>query len=410
MAQVFLHVGLPKSGTTFIQAVLTANKELLMSAGLLFPGAEGWKSQVRAVRDVREMPHVRFNHRQVVPGSWDRLAEEIRDWPGDALVSMEWLSRAEPAQIQRIRESLRTHELHIIFTVRDLGRVLPASWQESIVNRMRWTWPEFLAQTADESLSADERRFWRLHDLVPLTGRWTTSVPSDRIHVVTVPPAGAPPEALWQRFASVLGVTQVPVELEGMRRNEGLGLTATELLRRVNVRSRELKVSPTVHSKLLSQGLAKRGLSQLSAGEQRPRIPRELHEWVMTRYEQQAAGLKAAGVDLVGEVEDLRPDLSRHMEQPSDPTPEALLEAAVEGLIMMAQLRAEHDEVVARSQAEAAEALERLQRRHDNLTRRHAGTVKRWRARPFRSAISVYAHRSPLTMRLVRRVRRLGSS
>ena len=53
--RVFLHVGLPKSGTSYVQRVLSENRERLMDeARLLFPG-ESWHDQVQAVRDVRQI-------------------------------------------------------------------------------------------------------------------------------------------------------------------------------------------------------------------------------------------------------------------------------------------------------------------------------------------------------------------
>ncbi len=38
--RVYLHVGVPKSGTTFLQASLTANRKALRAAGVLYPGGE----------------------------------------------------------------------------------------------------------------------------------------------------------------------------------------------------------------------------------------------------------------------------------------------------------------------------------------------------------------------------------
>lgn len=403
--RVFLHVGLPKSGTTFLQAVLLNNKRTLKDAGLLFPGVDGWKSQVRAVRDVRGMPHVRYNHRKEVPGSWDQLAEEMRAWPGDSVVSMEWLSRVEPDQLQRILDTLDSREVHVIFTIRDLARVLPASYQESVLNRRRWTWQEFLAEQSDEELPGEERGFWRLHDINALIKRWVIAIPPEQIHVVTVPPPGAPAAALWERFAQVLGVAQVPVNLEDVRRNDGLGLASTEVMRRVNIRSREEKISSTVHRKLLTHQLAKQGLSQLDRG-QRPTIPQELHPWVRTRVEGQVEGLKASGVDLVGDLDDLQPDLSKHLEQAPEPDAQAMLDVSLTGLVVMTQQRAAAERRAEAAAAKATKEMRRLERRIRGLENRHAAAVNRWQTRPVRSAVGVLARRSDLAVRIVRRLRR----
>ena len=37
--QVFIHIGAPKSGTTYLQSVIWANKERLAERGVLVPGS-----------------------------------------------------------------------------------------------------------------------------------------------------------------------------------------------------------------------------------------------------------------------------------------------------------------------------------------------------------------------------------
>lgn len=405
--RVFLHVGLPKSGTTYLQAILLKNKQALADAGLSFPGQDGWRDQVRAVRDVREMPHALPRHRREVPGSWDELAHEMNAWRGDSVVSMEWLSRVEPHQLRRILDSLASSEVHVVFTIRDLGRTLPASWQESVVNRQVWTWSEFLAETSDETLSGEDRKFWRLHDILALVERWRIEVPVERIHVVTVPPPGAAPETLWDRFAGVLGVTEVPVLTDDVRRNDGLALVSTEVLRRVNARSREAEIAPGDHKRIFSRQLARQGLSELRRG-QRPVIPPELHPWVLFRMEAQVEGLRRLGVHVVGDLADLRPDLSKHLEQPPEPEAEDMLDVALDSLVIMARQRAEVEALAVAVKAELSEEIERLQRRMEKLQRRQAesqATARRFRERPLRAALGLQVRRSRVLGGLLRRLR-----
>ena len=49
--RLVLHVGVMKSGTTFVQRVLLANRDRLAEHGVLFPGKQ-WRRQVVAVRDL----------------------------------------------------------------------------------------------------------------------------------------------------------------------------------------------------------------------------------------------------------------------------------------------------------------------------------------------------------------------
>jgi hypothetical protein len=79
--RLFLHVGLPKSGTTYLQAVLAENKQRLRDrARVLYPGAS-WEDQVLAARDVLAAdPHGVQDPK--VRGAWGRLLDEVGEWAG----------------------------------------------------------------------------------------------------------------------------------------------------------------------------------------------------------------------------------------------------------------------------------------------------------------------------------------
>ena len=42
---------------------------------------------------------------------------------------------------------------------------------------------------------------WRTIDAADVLRRWSVGLPPERVHVVTVPPAGSPRDLLWTRFA-----------------------------------------------------------------------------------------------------------------------------------------------------------------------------------------------------------------
>lgn len=402
-------MGLPKSGTTFLQAMLVAHKEQLAQAGLLFPGENGWKDHVRAVRDVRQFKLRSRRTRREVPGAWDRLARQMREWPGDSILSMEWLCRAEPEQVQRILRDLAPARVEVVFTLRDLGRTIPASWQESIQNRDQWTWPEFWAQIADDDpeIARPDRRFWRLHDAVALLGRWTPYVPADRIHVITVPRAGAPPGLLWERFCGVLGVDPIRFPATQPARNESLGVVSTEMLRRVNSRTRAAGISSETHQSLIAHQLAKRGLSRRRGQEPSLTIPADRRAWVRERAEEEIAGIRAAGVAVVGDLDELRPDLSVGVGiQPEDLDATVLLDAALDAVALAVRQRAE-------AAGRAAARTRRLDREVRRLRRQRAAAaarVRRWKTQPLRSALRHHVGRVPLARRVVRGLRRRGVS
>lgn len=80
----------------------------------------------------------------------------------------------------------------------------------------------------------DSAKTWRRQDAPRILNRWRPHVPVERLHIVTVPPSGAKPNELWNRFAQVLGVKADGYDLEGLNSNPSLDAVQTEVLRRFN--------------------------------------------------------------------------------------------------------------------------------------------------------------------------------
>ena len=78
-ADVCIHIGLPKTGTTTIQAALDASSPALGTCGVLVPG-DGHGAHRRATFDLIGQ-RVAGEH-NVIPGAFDSLMEEVRGYPG----------------------------------------------------------------------------------------------------------------------------------------------------------------------------------------------------------------------------------------------------------------------------------------------------------------------------------------
>ncbi|MEZ5096675.1 MAG: hypothetical protein R2731_11500 [Nocardioides sp.] len=194
--RVVLHIGLMKSGTTFLQGRLNANREELASQGILFPGPT-WARHSRAVSDL-------IGSKRRVPGSWADFRDEIRAFDGDAVVSMEYLASIGGPRISALAADFPAAEVHMVATVRDLGRTVPAMWQEALKNRQTWTWEEYVRSL--EKGGEAGRRFWRQQDAGKIVTRWTGRLGPEHVTVITVPPPGAAPEVLWDRFRELTGI------------------------------------------------------------------------------------------------------------------------------------------------------------------------------------------------------------
>jgi len=353
--KTFLHVGLPKSGTTYLQAVLTDNKQRLTErAQLLFP-CRTWKDQVRAVRDVRGASSRRSTGSN--SGAWQALREEVDAWDGEAIVSVELLGGAPTDQVARIVDSLAPARVEVIVTARDLARTIPAAWQEFMQNAEIWSWTEFLGSVTSEQPRATPpgNLFWSQQDLGKILAIWRDSVPAEQLHVITLPQPGAPAGVLWSRFAQVLGIDPASYDASGRGGNESLGRESAELMLRLNRVARAHEVDWKTYDEMFKQSLAKRGLAKRRHIERAQRtLPPELEEWTVARTAEQVRAIQASGANLVGDLTELDPVF--------DPSPddasieaEALLEAALDGLVMLAKDRA----------AELDRLRRRLQQRTD---------------------------------------------
>ena len=335
---IYLHIGAFKSGTTYLQTVLWQNRNRLAEDGVLIPGAER-PDQGRAVRDVLNVNRWGEPDPHTV-GAWDRLVAEVSQWSGSAaIVSMETLSGASPAQVRRIVSDLGSGDVCVLLSARDLARVIPASWQTLTRNGHSWTWAEFLSAIADPGASrtAPARGFWRKQDLPAILERWSAAVPPSRTQIVTVPPPGSPPALLWERFAAASGLGAGRYDTDLPRVNESLGAASAELLRRLNPQLRE-QVPWSVYHPVVTTYLGKSVLTG-RAGEPRIAFDHRASGWVGERAEQMVGHIRAAGYPVVGDLGDLVPTAASAVEGVSpDAVPDAeLLDAAMAAVVGLVQ-------------------------------------------------------------------------
>ena len=131
--RLLLHVGTPKTGTSYLQDVLFRNREVLRKQGILYP-ADRFDGHFLAALDLMRLTWGGLETQAV--GAWDRLADEVRAWRGTSIISHEILSTASPTQIDRALTSFGEGvEVHLIVSVRDLVRQIPAEWQENVKHR-----------------------------------------------------------------------------------------------------------------------------------------------------------------------------------------------------------------------------------------------------------------------------------
>ena len=377
--RVFLHVGTPKSGTTYVQDLLWRNRVALRAAGVLYPGDRP-DAQFLATLDLLGRPfHGRVDPAQA--GAWDRIAAEVRAWHGTSVLSHELLAPAAPDTARRARRSFGDAEVHIVCTARDLARQVPAVWQEDIKNRGALTFAEFSRSLRGVEDSADNyfaTTFWGYQDLPAVLSVWGETLPPDRVHVVPLP-AGAPPDTLWRRLAGLLGVSPGVCPAEADTRNPSVGVAEINLLRLLNKSGLVADFDWPNYKSLVKEFLT--GDVLATRPDVTPlRLPAEDRHWVEQRSKQLVESLRAAGYHVAGDLSELLPahaagSDSPHPDQPRD---DELLAASMYALAATLHL-------VARERAAAGPPPTQTVR-GVILERYGTNPVMRWLLRPYRRA------------------------
>ncbi|WP_395656092.1 hypothetical protein [Nocardioides sp.] len=333
--EIHLHVGMPKTGTTYLQSVFLDSRAELERQGLeLAPRGRpeaAWLS--RAVRDAahprRDPPAAR--------GVLDRFAEQVATSAAPrVLVSEEQLGAATEPQVRRLVDACGDREVHLVLTVRSLARLLPSTWQQRVQQGSRT--PDldtFLDEVASRRGRIAER-WWFERGVEAVVDRWSTGIPLARIHVVTVP--RGPSEVLLERFCAVLGVDPGRLSTGTARPNASLGRVQAEVLRRVGEQVPRKLVNRHDYVPVGKGWLGQRHLAE--QGGAPPRMPERLRAWCEEEAERSIAMLRDRGVQVSGDLDDLRPD-DGAFDDGVPPDPEELAAAAVRALASVAIERVE---------------------------------------------------------------------
>ena len=336
MERLYLHIGLMKTGTTYLQQVWRANADALQEQGIWTPSKPDEPRTRLAVWDlVGRRPRGASDAR--VTGQWERLTKAVTSRAGQrVLLSEEYLAARTPRQARRAVAGFPEHEVHIVVTARDLGRVLTSAWQEDVKSGSTRTWSEFLAAVRDPARAAQDpaRRFRLHHDLPRLLEVWAGAAGRDRVHVLTVPPAGSPPTLLLERAGTLIGFDPARLTRTPRSGNESLGAPTTEVIRRLNTALGGC-LNQRQYDFVVKRNLINR-LPRATSSD-RLTLPEEHLTWARQEAERIVSQVRDGGYDVVGDLDDLLPQTTQHGRTPDQATEAELLESSLDALRVLTE-------------------------------------------------------------------------
>ena len=346
--KVYLHVGAPKTGTTYLQDRLARNAAALADHDVHYPTGSplGDPSlfQFRAAVDLLGKEWAGPGEKAA--GKWQQLARKARRRSGSVIISHELLASANREQIDRCKRDLGVGagtELHVVYSARDLARQVPAAWQEAVKQGQTWSYRRFCRRITRQS-----GWFSRAVDVPTGHSAWSAGLPPEQVHVVTVPHVRG--DELWRRFCRAFDIDPAWAPRESSRANPSLGAAETQLLRKLN-RRLDRPNSIGQFDFLVRELVAERQLAD------RPmvpvRLPEELRGWAEHEAERWIEWLELSGVDVVGDLDDLRPRPAPEgaWVNPDRPGAKAQLNAALDALAALtleAERRPDPDQTLAR--------------------------------------------------------------
>ena len=337
---VYLHVGAPKTGTTYLQDRLMLNQAALAEHGVTIPTKNRFVDadlfHFRAALDLLDQDwggapgHAK--------GSWDTMVKRVRRASGSVIISHEVLAPANPDVVARVMNDLADNEIHVVYSARDLGRQLPAAWQESIKQGRKWTFRRFL-----DKVERNQTWFRSAMDLPAVLDNWGAKLPPERVHVVTVPHDRGPTgNELWLRFCRAFAIDPAWAPLDSERANRSLGIAETQLVRRLNRRLELPMWRDATYDALIRELLAQ---DVLAARDSIPvRLPPDRFDFAEAQAEVWIDWIKRTGLDVVGDAEDLRPvrpHPDKTWRDPDRVSPKLQLGAALDALTVMTREAAE---------------------------------------------------------------------
>ncbi len=290
-ASVFVHIGFPATGTG-VRRTLAGHRRRLSRQGVTFPASradrsDGDDAQLDATLDLLDLeaPGRRS------AGAWDRLAQGARDWRrGTVVLSHELLGTADPGQVARIVSSLGEAELHVVCTVRDLGRQIPHAWQRWVTEGGTTPFAGYVDRLVEHHRDLPSTVFWKAHSVRGLLEPWAGHVPTDRIHVLPSPQTDDPARGLWPLFARAVGIDAR--KMPAAPTPPLLPLAASEVARLLAIETGVACSDPVLELLHDVHGTL-------------PAVAPRHQSWLAQAEQQMVDDVTAAGFDVVGDLADL---------------------------------------------------------------------------------------------------------
>jgi hypothetical protein len=222
------------------------------------------------------------------------------------LISSEQFCEADDEMAARVVAGLGSDRTHVIVALRNLGRLLPSSWQQYLKYGRTTPYERWLRSMFDPEYDGSVTpTFWRRNDHGAVVDRWARIVGPDRVTVLVLEDVSH--DALFVAFAELLGVPDdLLTSRMNLRPNRSMTAAESEFLRRLN-KSVKGQLDWRDYEDLVRDGVA----AALVSGRRPARDEPRLHtpDWALDAAAERAgdhvAQIRASGARVLGDLDAL---------------------------------------------------------------------------------------------------------
>jgi len=304
---IALHVGVHKTGTTAVQTSLARSRDVLLERGVRYPGTLMAHRDIASSALERPLGWRTDGARPPQPHLWKQAVRQAHQWQGRTLISSEFLSEADDAQVDRMAVEVGTDRLHVLITLRNFGRLLPSAWQQNLKSGFQTPFPDWLRRMLfDEDEATLNTVFWRRHRHDRLVRRWARAIGAQNVTVIVVEESDR--LGIFRTFELLLDLpANTLAQHAGAVTNRSMTMAEAAFLRRLNLAvGGSSGWSAYRHG--LHDGLVKGLVEGRTPPENEPRLT--LPDWAADRAAQFGAEfadtIADSGVRVLGNLDVLR--------------------------------------------------------------------------------------------------------
>jgi len=179
-----------------------------------------------------------------------------------------------------------------------------------------------------------------------------------------VPQSGAPRDLLWQRYCQAFGIDPAWAPEESDRENVSIGAAETTLIRKLNRRLTQAGLPSEEYRRLVRELVVHQTLAK-RPNMAKVTLPPAAFPWADEVAEEWIEWVVGSGIDVIGDVEDLRPvppEEGAGWADPDRPRRPQMVDAALDAMVALALEAAKRPDPNEQITAKIGRAARRLRR------------------------------------------------